>query len=74
VKEFGQPTLPMKAEMCVEEFEKTKIKQVDCSGFIFKPDGSFMQSQTTVDLNPSPKDDYKDSLALTVGTCSTLAE
>lgn len=75
IKRFGEKSIPMfDGEICAEEFTRTELKKVECKSMHFKPNGAFIKLPvyTSMDLDPKPTNDYKDSMALGLGTCSTL--
>ena len=71
--EFGvKPIIMINANMCYESFENGNIKDIDCTGKVkFKPNGLFvaLPSNVSMDITNS---NYKDSIAITVGTCGQL--
>jgi hypothetical protein len=71
----GSPPDPLfGVESCDEILEQQSVKVVHCRRFSFHPDGRFIKLPWHSDISNSPKDDYKDSLVLSVGKCSRLAE
>lgn len=74
IRQFGKQQLPSDGEMCVESFEGKKLKSITCRRLTFLPDGPFIELPWHMEVDPAPKDDYKDSLVLSVGTCATLSE
>lgn len=62
------------AEMCTEYFKDNKLQSIECKNVAFKPDGSFTDVHWHNQLEEKPKDDYKDSLSITVGTCTSLVD
>jgi hypothetical protein len=74
VKEFGSPTLPTDGEMCYESFQGRVLKSVTCRRITFLPNGPYIELPWHMEIDPKPKDNYKDSLMLSVGTCTTLAD
>ena len=63
------------AEKCNELYDKTgKLKEVQCTQMRFAPDGLFIRLpwESSMNLNPYPDKGEKDSLNLSVGTCSRL--
>lgn len=78
VREFGMASTPLfDNEMCWEYFENNTLKAIYCKNIIFKPDGNFIMNPhgpTANIIESNPKDDYKDSLVLSVGKCSKLEE
>ena len=74
IKQFGQQHLPTDGEMCVESFEGKTLKSIACRKLTFLPNGPFIELPWHMEVDPKPRDDYKDSLVLSVGTCTTLVE
>lgn len=74
IKEVGAPAYIFSAEMCAEIMEGNAIKSIQCRRLSFHPDGPFIEFPWHADIDPKPKDNYKDSLVLHVGKCSRLAE
>lgn len=75
VKEFGQKAAPfVDAEVCIETYEKNSIAKVECKSVHFNPNGLFIRLpwRTAMDVSASPENDYKDSLSLAVGKCSSV--
>lgn len=76
VKEHGNAgSLFLNAEKCLELYDKSgKLKEVQCKQMRFSPDGLFIRLpwEESMDLNPYPENSYKDSLNLSVGTCSRI--
>lgn len=76
VRNFGVEPLPghlLDGEMCYELLENNNLKSIMCQGkgITFHPNGDFIQTRG-VNIDPFPKDGYKDSLVLSVGKCSRL--
>jgi hypothetical protein len=74
ISTLGQTRPVLQAETCQEYFEGRQIKSVDCRNFVFAPDGNFIQTSTILNIDPKPKNDYKDSLFITLGTCGRLED
>jgi hypothetical protein len=68
------PTLLFDTEMCDEFWEEQSIRAIHCRRFSFHPDGRFIRLPWHSDISNNPKNDNKDSLVLSVGKCSRLAE
>ena len=61
------------AQFCDEYYEKdTSIIVVICPRIKFKPNGWFHEVRWSASLENNPENDYKDSLAITVGKCSKV--
>jgi hypothetical protein len=74
VKEFGRETLPTHGEMCYETFQNKTLESISCKKITFLPNGSFIELPWHADIDSKPKNDYKDSLILSIGSCTTLSE
>ena len=74
IKEMGTKTFVALAETCTEVFDESTLKAIKCERLTFLPDGQFIERPMHDDINPKPKDDIKDSLALSVGKCSPLLD
>lgn len=75
INELGRKPLPMlDAEVCYESYDKSELVKVQCQAMHFHPNGLFIRLpwSTAMDVSQSPKDDYKDSLSLAVGKCSSI--
>lgn len=76
IKEHGSTeNLFHSASMCLERFDqKGKIKEVQCRQMRFAPDGFFIRLpwEDAMNLNPHPKNNHKDSLTISVGTCAII--
>ena len=74
IKQLGQQHLQTDGEMCVESFNGKTLKSIACRKLTFLPNGAFIELPWHMEVDPKPKDDYKDSLILSLGTCTTLPE
>ncbi|MBQ0945136.1 hypothetical protein KAK07_17495 [Ideonella sp. 4Y16] len=75
IKEMGSPTFIMfDSEVCIEAQVGDRLQSVQCKKLTFNPDGAFIEYPWHSDISPKPKDDYKDSLIVSVGTCSRLSD
>ncbi len=74
IRDIGSPKTTLNAEMCSEHFLDDKLLKVSCRSMTFVPDGPYVSTPEYPDISASPKDDYKDSLVLSVGKCSRLAD
>ncbi len=76
IKDHGRDPLLMEtAEKCFEKYDKYgALAEVQCKRFRFSPNGLFvaLPSDASMDLSKVPKDGYKDSLNIKVGTCSKI--
>ena len=72
VKEMGHKPLPYDAGMCAESFNEGVLKSIECDHFTFLPDGAFVQYSNSEDVSRFPKDDYKDSIYVSVGKCNKI--
>lgn len=81
IREFGEKVEKVPSQMCTEYYTKQGNAdwevEVGCdhwsTKFSFKLDGPFIRSYVPADLQDRPKDDYKDSLAISVGKCARIA-
>lgn len=63
------------ADKCYESYSKDgALEKVECRKMHFSPNGLFIKLPTYASMNLSkkPNNDYKDSLAILVGTCTKL--
>ena len=74
IKDMGDQTVITLAETCSEIFEESTLKVIKCKRLTFLPDGQFIERPMHDDINPKPRNDIKDSLALAVGKCSPLLD
>lgn len=74
IKEAGRETLPIDGKMCTEFFKNRQLQSISCEKITFHPDGNFIELPWHSDIDQRPKDDYKDSLILSVGKCSKFIE
>jgi len=78
VRKAGSEFYASVSQTCSETWKKdsetdTKsLKSVNCEHFKFRPNGWFHKSRIHNHTENKPEKDYKDSLLLTVGKCSTL--
>lgn len=75
IKDFGKEALlSMSAELCTEEFNNGALEKIECKSMHFSPNGLFIRLPwyVAMDINPLPKNDYKDSLVIATGKCSAL--
>jgi hypothetical protein len=76
VRRHGAEKRFIDSELCWERWKKNssgwEIDKVECNEFIFKPNGPFHASTLSNHVEQKPKNDYKDSMHLMVGTCSKL--
>lgn len=74
VRRHGAEKRFIDSELCWERWKKKsnewEIDKVECKEFIFKPNGPFHASTLSSNVELKPKNDYKDSMHLMVGTCS----
>ena len=74
IRRFGSTFYSHESELCVD-FSRGRDKELEvimCENFSFLPNGAFHASSIHSNLTPTPKDGYKDSLSVSVGTCSKL--
>lgn len=74
VKEFGSPKTTIYGEVCTEYFDGKKPIKIVCKSMTLLPDGSFVSSPEYADVSQDPPGGRKDSLVLSVGRCSRLAD
>lgn len=76
IRELGSKAIPVVAgaEKCTEYSEKKVLQSISCNRMTFTPDGNFIRFPWHMDIDPSPKNGYKDSLVLTVGKCAKIDE
>ena len=74
VKDFGSAKTTIHGEVCAEYFDGKKPIKIVCKSMTFLPDGSFVSSPEYADISQDPSGGRKDSLALSVGRCSRLAD
>ena len=76
IRDHGRDvSLMLSAEKCFEKYNKHgTLTEVQCKKIRFSPNGLFiaMPSDASMDLSKAPKNDYKDSLNIRVGTCSKV--
>lgn len=63
------------SEACTETYDSSgSLKSVSCKSFRFAPNGLFVKLPTEFSLNleSKPKNDYKDSMTLDIGSCSKI--
>lgn len=68
------PDLFAGPEMCDEIGDEQSLQVIHCRLFSFNPDGRFIKLPWHSNISDRPKNDSKDSLVLSVGKCSRLAE
>lgn len=74
VRRFGSEFYQHRSELCFE-LSRDPDKEPEvimCKNFSFLPNGAFQASSINSELSPTPKDGHKDSLSVSVGTCSKL--
>lgn len=75
IKDMGSPTnMFFDSEVCTEIVDSDKLRMVQCKKLTFHPDGGYIELPWHSDISLKPKEDYKDSLILSVGTCSRLSD
>ena len=77
VQELGEKRFHTKG--CIEfhtKLNETKTWEIEfnCDGFKFTPNGYFHMTHLHSHLSAKPKNDYKDSLFLTVGRCADISD
>ncbi len=79
IRVLGENFNDSKTEKCIEywwpgESKVNHLARIICSnsGWKIKPNGWFHKATLNSSLSDSPEGDYKDSLSLTIGKCSTL--
>lgn len=76
VMKVGGEYYPYSSKVCSEIWQKKNGKLylyvVDCDDIKFSPNGHFHQS--SIHAGIEEKEDYKDSMAVSVGSCSSLQQ
>jgi hypothetical protein len=74
IKRMGEKASLFDNQMCSEYWQDGRLEKISCrdhsSPFYFEPDGSFIQFPWHTSLGKT--DNEKDSLALSVGSCSQI--
>lgn len=74
IKEMGTQKSVAMAEPCDEHFISGSLHKIQCRDITFMPDGGFIGLPPRTSINPNAKGEYNDSLVLSIGKCSKLAE
>jgi len=73
IRDYGDKFTAFYNQLCAQSYDDDEnIKGVDCHMMNFQPNGAFIKSRFQSSLTSHPKNDYKDSLILSVGKCSVL--
>ena len=76
IRESGEKLFPPNSVMCSEQWIKGELRTISCKEaqrpFFFVPDGNFIAYPWHADISIKPENNYKDSLAISVGRCSTV--
>lgn len=77
IRQTGDKFYNHTSELCTEVWKKDYngkqyLESIDCKYFKFRPNGWFHQVSINDNTENNPKKDYKDSLSISIGKCSTL--
>jgi hypothetical protein len=77
IRAIGSTFYPYNSEVCREIWEKPEsgtkyLLRVFCNDLYFNPNGWFHRASLHGATGNKPKDDYKDSLVISVGKCTTF--
>jgi len=75
IRTFGSKYSIAGSRLCEESWDwsdETVLEKVRCESTYFKPDGNFTRSSIHDNLASKPENNYKDSLSLSVGSCSVI--
>lgn len=75
IKLMGQSIPTNQIETCFERYYGDRIVHITCpdSRIRFLPNGLFIETPSDSSVDVKPTGNYKDSLAITVGKCSSLS-
>jgi hypothetical protein len=75
IRKLGTPAhVYENAQSCTEYRNRNQLLSIQCPSITFHPDGGYIELPWHADIRPKPPDNYKDSLILSVGTCTRLAQ
>lgn len=79
MREMGEEIRGFTSTMCSETWENNALKKISCdepiigAQYFFLPDGNYIRFPWHSDIDQNPKDQYKDSLSISVGKCSVVS-
>lgn len=74
IKPFGEEVAQyLDGETCQESYIDDVLVSVKCDRLTFLPNGDFIKLPWHANISRKPKNDYKDSLVLSVGLCSKIS-
>jgi hypothetical protein len=74
IKAFGEEVAQyLDGETCQESYIDDVLVSVKCERLTFLPNGDFIKLPWHANIGRKPKNDYKDSLVLSVGVCNKIS-
>ncbi|GGX47315.1 hypothetical protein GCM10010946_27230 [Undibacterium squillarum] len=72
ILKLGSVAHQYSGEMCAEYFKNGILQEIDCGNMKFLPDGPYVKQSKFADISPTPRNGYKDSLVVAVGSCARI--